>query len=287
MAKLVVPKELSNEELSDLERLAKYQSGRDYSTDGLDIYTCTIPVSGSIAGDYVGVVRDENNARIVTVDGMGKGARAFYHAYMVTREFFVGAHTDGDEPALENISRKFAEASLSSDFFFSAFMLLSLQQGLGNIYTLGIYGMGQPSPLIYKHKTEELVTVPQLNGVAVGVPVNGSEKPYSSFFTSLEPGDMLLAFSDGVTEARNPRGTMFSDAKWGIKMSFLCSVKYEPWRHADEIVQDIRDDIVAYCGNPIITEPKLQDDITLVAVRVKRPDDVPWDSRRKNGDTGI
>ena len=35
---------------------------------------------------------------------------------------------------------------------------------------------------------------------------------YRAFDTRLDPGDMLLLYSDGITEAENPRGQPFDDA---------------------------------------------------------------------------
>ncbi|MBI4152910.1 SpoIIE family protein phosphatase [Candidatus Woesearchaeota archaeon] len=273
MHHLSVQEECLDDEV--LAHLSRLRYGIDYNTDSLEIYACCVPASGKIPGDYVGVVRNGNDARIVTVDGMGKGIKAFAHAHAVTSRFFISAHTNGAEPTLEELSRIFAEKSMTSGVLFSAFMLLDIKEEKDG-YGLSIYGMGQPSPLVYRAGSKAVEEVPSLEGVAVGIPirVNDGKKPYGVFLTRLNIGDGLLAYSDGVTEARNHQGTMFSEANKGLKRSFLRSVKMHR-KHPDEIAQDVLYDIMEHCGKNIdeARDVTLQDDITLVVARVKHHDE--------------
>ena len=59
---------------------------------------------------------------------------------------------------------------------------------------------GHPSPLIYRRatRTVEEATSNEVAGLPIGV-LDGFE--YASCQVSLEPGDCILAFTDGVTEA--------------------------------------------------------------------------------------
>src|SRR5262249_35645150 len=59
---------------------------------------------------------------------------------------------------------------------------------------------GHPSPLVYRHATKQLVeAVPtELAGLPLGV--RGDEN-YTSCQLDLGPGDCVLVFSDGVTDA--------------------------------------------------------------------------------------
>ena len=38
----------------------------------------------------------------------------------------------------------------------------------------------------------------------VGLPLAGIDRPYEEIVVALEPGDTILLYTDGVTEARNP-----------------------------------------------------------------------------------
>src|SRR5262249_56325802 len=44
---------------------------------------------------------------------------------------------------------------------------------------------------------------------AVGLPLAGFDKPYEQAVVPLEPGDTLLLYTDGVTEARTPAGAWY------------------------------------------------------------------------------
>ncbi len=43
----------------------------------------------------------------------------------------------------------------------------------------------------------------------VGLPLAGIDRPYEEVVVALEPGDLVLLYTDGVTEARNPAGEWY------------------------------------------------------------------------------
>jgi serine phosphatase RsbU (regulator of sigma subunit) len=72
---------------------------------------------------------------------------------------------------------------------------------------------------------------------------------------TLEPGDILLAFSDGAFDARNPEGERFSVER-------LLSLLQEPYDSMQDLVLMIERRLYAH-----IAEASQYDDITLLAVR--------------------
>lgn len=73
--------------------------------------------------------------------------------------------------------------------------------------------------------------------------------------THIAPGDTLVAFTDGVTEAQNLEGELFGDER-------LCPILMQPVSTAAELLDHILAGVQAYTGG---AEPS--DDITLLAVR--------------------
>jgi serine phosphatase RsbU (regulator of sigma subunit) len=69
-------------------------------------------------------------------------------------------------------------------------------------HTVTLVNAGHPPPLIYHRSTGTVKEAPgnDAPGLPLGV-LNGFK--YTSFQVSLEPGDSILAFTDGVTEAMN------------------------------------------------------------------------------------
>lgn len=92
-----------------------------------------------------------------------------------------------------------------------------------------------------------------------GTPVGALEDAeYTSATVRLEIGDVLAAYTDGITESENPRGEF-----WGQKRfeCLLCSCRD---RTPKQIIRCILDEISAFSkGHP------QRDDITLVVARVK------------------
>jgi phosphoserine phosphatase RsbU/P len=75
-------------------------------------------------------------------------------------------------------------------------------------HTVTLVNAGHPSPLLYRRPTATLeeATPKDIVGLPIGV-VDGFE--YSSCQVSLQPGDSLLIFSDGVTDAMDVTSAQF------------------------------------------------------------------------------
>ncbi len=103
--------------------------------------------------------------------------------------------------------------------------------------------------------------VQRVDTVDLGFPI-GLEKEISEFIgyadIQLYPSDVIVLYTDGITEAENPEGELY-----GLKR--LTEVIKENWQNsADEIKQAIVDDLYKY-----MEQQKLLDDITLVVLKRK------------------
>lgn len=104
--------------------------------------------------------------------------------------------------------------------------------------------------------------VQRVDTVDLGFPI-GLEKEISEFIgyadIQLYPSDVIVLYTDGITEAENPEGELY-----GLKR--LIEVVKENWQNsADEIKQAIVDDLYKY-----MEQQKLLDDITLVVLKRKQ-----------------
>jgi len=95
----------------------------------------------------------------------------------------------------------------------------------------------------------------------VGGPVIGAleNSEYEEQSVQLVAGDLLVLYTDGVTEAQSPEGQYYEVE--GL-MDILS--KRDKNATADEIIQMIRDDVLAFTDHQ-----ELQDDFTIVIVKVK------------------
>ena len=93
-------------------------------------------------------------------------------------------------------------------------------------------------------------------GMALGMFENAS---YTTGTTTLEPGDVLVMYSDGITEAEDPRG---EDYGLGRLRELLLS---RTWAGARELVDAVMGDVVRFSGGDFRI-----DDQTVVAVVRRR-----------------
>jgi sigma-B regulation protein RsbU (phosphoserine phosphatase) len=93
-----------------------------------------------------------------------------------------------------------------------------------------------------------------------GGPVIGAFEDciYEQETIELQAGDVLVAYTDGVTEALNADGEEFTEAR----LYFIAT----EWAHlsADELRRKIVESVREWCG-----ETEQHDDLTLVVMQVK------------------
>jgi len=90
-------------------------------------------------------------------------------------------------------------------------------------------------------------------GVALGM-FEGTT--YAASETTLEPGDLLVAYSDGITEAENPDGQPFDEAGLDGVIAAWANAS------APEITQAVQRSVLAHVG-----DGRVGDDLTVLALR--------------------
>ncbi len=112
---------------------------------------------------------------------------------------------------------------------------------------------GHNPPLLVRQKTGELLLLEE-SGPIMGILPDAQ---YSNTFVSLQEGDILTLYKDGVTEQENENGDEFSIE--GLKKVVL-SHKVEP---AAALVADIPETVSNFAGTK-----EQADDLTVVVVKV-------------------
>lgn len=93
----------------------------------------------------------------------------------------------------------------------------------------------------------------EVTGLVIGA-FPGME--YESRSISLQAGDMLAAFTDGITEPENPYGEEYGEERlWEI-------LRRERDRSLDDIITTVLDEVSAWVGGPV-----QQDDMTMLLMR--------------------
>jgi sigma-B regulation protein RsbU (phosphoserine phosphatase) len=116
--------------------------------------------------------------------------------------------------------------------------------------TLRYTNAGHLPPLLFSGETVQRL---EIDGTVVGA------FPFAEFGESkavLKPGDLLVCYTDGITEPENAYGEMFGEER------LIEIVQKNLHRSDEEIVQSIMDSVLDWTGSP-----ELQDDMTILLAR--------------------
>jgi serine phosphatase RsbU (regulator of sigma subunit) len=223
----------------------------------LDLYGRIEPAR-AVGGDFFDFLLIENNSLFfIVADVAGKGVPAAL--YMATTMQLVRAAVQRHGPALERIIAEVnAEMATASAHMGRAGdgMFVTAFAGIVNLATgtLDYISAGHDSPFLVSQGQP----VRQLE-TAGGPPLGLLAKfpfPVSRF--QWEAGTILMAFTDGLTEACDASGELYSAARVAIALAAART------GHAQAVVDSCFEALRRFAGD---TEPA--DDITVLAIRRK------------------
>ena len=204
----------------------------------------------SVGGDYYGFIDlpDEHLA-ISLGDVSGKGMAA---AMMMARlssdvRFSMISSTDPAE-AMQSINLSLGEAEIEDKFITLLLMVLDRES-----HELSIANAGHLYPLLRRVDG----SVEEIGADSAGFPLNVSPDPYYRYKVatlSMEPGSILVAYTDGVTETRNDAGDLYG-------LERLLEIVREAPPDTSAIGEAILEDVSRF-GE----ESPQKDDLTLVLV---------------------
>jgi sigma-B regulation protein RsbU (phosphoserine phosphatase) len=240
---------VSHPETPGWELAAQFKAARQVAGDFYDSF--------SVAGTrYVAIV-------IADVCDKGVGAALFMVLFRSLIRAFSLRLTDGDSPggSLERLVQStndfVAEYHGRSNMFATMFVgLLDPQSGLLR------YVNGGHEPPVIIDATGSVVCRLAPTGPAVGM-LPGS--PYAAAEHRFSPGECLVGFTDGTTDARNASGEIYGEGH-------LLSCLSNPWTSLFSMLFELDLEIKHHIGE----EPQF-DDITLIAVRRKLETAAPAD----------
>jgi sigma-B regulation protein RsbU (phosphoserine phosphatase) len=222
--------------------------------EGFDIAGTTLPAR-YVSGDYFDYIPlDADRWGVVIADVSGKGIPAALMMAM-TRTALRLLATGGLPPA-EVIHQLNAQLypDIREDMFISlAFVVIDRRS-----IEVKLVRAGHDAPLVYR-AVDKSVTRVNPPGMAVGIDSGGAfNRVTNEFSLVLEPGDCLILYTDGVSEAQDRNGDEF-----GLE-AMIRSVQASASEGAAGIVHRVTSDVKAFIGD----QPP-HDDITLITILKK------------------
>lgn len=173
------------------------------SIPGYSIYASSRPAK-EVGGDFYDfppVVGEETAALIADVSGKGMAA-AIYMAVSRTVLKAVASISDGPDTLLRSANRILSEDS-DSGMFVTVFAIFLHRDGGFRFANAG----HNPPVLVRADGSREIMSE---GGVAMGVDPDAA--PITGI-SHLGPGDLMLLYTDGATEAMNAAGEEFGEAR--------------------------------------------------------------------------
>ncbi|MBX3485384.1 SpoIIE family protein phosphatase [Phenylobacterium sp.] len=203
-----------------------------------------------VGGDlYDYVLVDEHRLFFVVGDVSGKGVPAALFMAMTTTLFKATALTA--MTIGEVIARVNAELSRdnAAQMFVTAFAgVLDLRTGRVD------YAVGGHEPPFLRRADGAITRLPKARGIALGV---FEEAEFETASCQLAPGDALILFTDGVSEATNAAEDLYTIARIETALSTAL-----PDSSARGIAQGLAEDVRVFVG-----EAPQADDVAILVVR--------------------
>jgi serine phosphatase RsbU (regulator of sigma subunit)/pSer/pThr/pTyr-binding forkhead associated (FHA) protein len=200
-----------------------------------------------VGGDFYDFVELESGELFgVIADVSGKGISASLLSSMLLGCLQMQLRTGvGLQEALNRLNRFLCEKS-SAARFVTMFVFTMDSDGCGRYISAG-----HNPTYVFRAATGEIEEL-HSNNIIVGAFAFATYEPAN---LKLNPGDVLLAYSDGLTEAENPRGEMLGEE--GVK----AVIRSEATAGAKQLEQKLLDTIQSFTAGRSQT-----DDITLILV---------------------
>jgi serine phosphatase RsbU (regulator of sigma subunit) len=205
-----------------------------------------------IGGDLYEVVPAPHSIRVIIGDVQGKGLDAVETAALVVGAFREAAP---EEDKLAEVGQRL-ERALNRRLEGEEFVTAVLAE-IDDEHCVTLVNYGHPAPLLIGADGTVTFAEPPLTAPPLGLAALGPDGPvaYSIF---LHPGDQLLLYTDGVTEARDRDGVFYP-------LADRVGLLRDP--DPEKALEAVRRDLEAYVRGP------LTDDAAMLLLRYRDPDD--------------
>ncbi|MFH1995496.1 MAG: CHASE2 domain-containing protein [Candidatus Omnitrophota bacterium] len=221
-------------------------------SEGLEV-TARMTAHHHVGGDlYDGIDLGDGKIGIMLGDVSGKGVPAALFMAKVTSEFrLLLAGEKRPSKLLTKLNRQLCEESSSSLFVTLCYLIIDTKEG-----TINLASGGHMPPVLVKAADGSI----HLLEVKEGMPLSLMEGDYSESVTKFDPGDALILYTDGVTEAMDMNNNMYPEER------FYDVVKKNSSLSAKELMDAILEDVHDFEG-----KAGAHDDTTVMVIKRKIP----------------
>ncbi|MGD0967312.1 MAG: PP2C family protein-serine/threonine phosphatase [Candidatus Aquilonibacter sp.] len=227
----------------------------EHAIDGVEYHVAYLLAERAIGGDIVDVYHFDNGSVALSIaDISGKGASAAIHAALVKYGLRCYA-SEGLSPerVLRSLDRTYIEnnAFERTESFASVFMGILDQGRRAMTYA----SAGHEPVLLYRPSTGVEILEP--TAPLIGV-FDDQHHLFKQRHVAIQPGSILVATTDGVTEAHSPDGELFGMDR--LVAAVATALRGAPSMQG--VIEHILSEVNGFCAG------RLRDDIAALAVRI-------------------
>jgi serine phosphatase RsbU (regulator of sigma subunit)/pSer/pThr/pTyr-binding forkhead associated (FHA) protein len=164
-----------------------------------DFYTPANEVGGDFY-DYVELASGRLAAVLADVSGKGVAAALLMARLAAETRFCLASRADPAD-AIARLNATFIQGGWEDRFVTLVALILDPATG-----QLKVFNAGHPSPLLRRRSGPVEVIDPELIGLPLGIDADHRYQPCD---VTLEPGDAVVVFTDGFSEAMNPANELY------------------------------------------------------------------------------
>ncbi len=210
-----------------------------------------------IGGDYYDCIRiDEKHIGLAIADVSGKGIGGALMMAVCRSVLRVNAANVIDPSSMLCTLNKILSSNLAEDMFITMlYMVINL-----DTCQFSYARAGHEAPILIRNG-EANAEQTETAGMAIGLV---DDETFASIIetrnVSLHAGDVVVTYTDGITEAMNSAGE-----EWGTE-PLVQAVEKMADASATDLLDNIRDEVMAFTGNN-----RQSDDMTMLAIKVQSP----------------
>jgi phosphoserine phosphatase RsbU/P len=226
----------------------------------LDVAARYIP-SFELGGDFYDFIDLEGHLGVVVGDVVGKGIAAALLMSSVRASLRAYAQDVYDlDEVVSRVNQALSRDTREHEF-------ASLWYGVLDISKMRLTysSAGHEPPMVVrvpKHRAPTMADLDELNVGGMVVGIDPSQR-YQRAVCDIKAGDVLMAYTDGLTDATNFSGERFGKAR--LRSVLLKALQDKPHASAGEIVERILWEVRQFAG----LSTSRSDDKTIVCVRVR------------------
>lgn len=246
---------------AEIERIARIQRAllpvENPVVKGLDVAfrVSSYDRAGGDLVDFDGIHEDAFG--IIVADASGHGISAAVVAAMLSAimHAYPTSHMTTEIPEMGEVGRvmEFANRHLCEKRIEDSFVTAFVAGWRPSTRALEYSRSGHPPPMLRRARTGEVEEIADSAGLPLGIM---DDSRYTSRRIVLEPGDVLVIYTDGISEAANASGEQFGEAR----LAEVVRAGGDPWA----MLSRIEAAVAAFTGLAPVG-----DDRTLVVLRVQ------------------